>query len=233
MPSMRGMRILVVEDDKLVARAVRRGLEAEGYAVDVALDGTDGAWLAAENEYDALVLDVMLPGIPGDRLCAQLREAGRLDADPDAHRALAPRGGGPGPRRRRGRLSWPSRSPTSSWWPGSGPCCAAAGASARRSWRSATCGLDPAQHQVWRVATPPFDLTPRQFSLLELLMRRPGEVLSKASILEHVWDFAYEATRTSSRSTSASCASASTCRSAGRACRRCAWWGYRLDPEAG
>ena len=52
------MRILVVEDDKLVARAVRRGLEAEGYAVDVALDGTDGAWLAAENEYDALVLAI-------------------------------------------------------------------------------------------------------------------------------------------------------------------------------
>ena len=70
------MRILVVEDDKLVARAVRRGLEAEGYAVDVALDGTEASWLAAENEYDALVLDVMLPGLAGDELCARLREAG-------------------------------------------------------------------------------------------------------------------------------------------------------------
>ena len=64
------MRILVVEDDKLVARAVKRGLEAEGYAVDVALDGVEGEWLAQENAYDALVLDVMLPRLAGDVLCA-------------------------------------------------------------------------------------------------------------------------------------------------------------------
>ena len=67
------MRILVVEDDKHVARAVRRGLEDEGYAVDVALTGTDGEWFATENAYDALVLDVMLPGLAGDELCARLR----------------------------------------------------------------------------------------------------------------------------------------------------------------
>ena len=70
------MRILVVEDDKHVARAVRRGLEAEGYAVDVALTGTDGEWFASENPYDAIVLDVMLPGLAGDDLCARLRAAG-------------------------------------------------------------------------------------------------------------------------------------------------------------
>ena len=70
------MKILVVEDDKRLAATVKRGLEQEGYAVDIALDGTDGQWLAMEQEYDAIVLDVMLPGINGYRLCAGLREAG-------------------------------------------------------------------------------------------------------------------------------------------------------------
>jgi DNA-binding response OmpR family regulator len=184
------MRILVVEDDKLVARAVRRGLEAEGYAVDVALDGTEGAWLAAENEYDALVLDVMLPGLPGDQLCARLREAGdwtpilmltarslpeeearALDAGADdflakpfSYLVLVARLRA---LLRRGRRERPA------------------------VLEVGDLRLDPAQHQVWRGDTS-VALTPRQFSLLELLMRRPGEVLSKASILEHVWDFAYE-----------------------------------------
>ena len=184
------MRILVVEDDKLVGRAVRRGLEAEGYAVDVALDGTEGAWLAAENEYDALVLDVMLPGLPGDQLCARLREAGdwtpilmltarslpeeearALDAGADDFLAKP--------------FSYLV-------------LVARLRALLRRGGRERPAvlevgdlRLDPAQHQVWRGDTS-VDLTPRQFSLLELLMRRPGEVLSKASILEHVWDFAYE-----------------------------------------
>ena len=70
------MRILVVEDDKPLAGALRRGLEAEGYAVDVALDGSDGEWLATENAYDALILDVMLPKLAGDELCARRRDAG-------------------------------------------------------------------------------------------------------------------------------------------------------------
>ena len=187
---MNSMRILVVEDDKLVARAVRRGLEAEGYAVDVALDGTEGAWLAAENEYDALVLDVMLPGLPGDQLCARLREAGdwtpilmltarslpeeearALDAGADDFLAKP--------------FSYLV-------------LVARLRALLRRGGRERPAvlevgdlRLDPAQHQVWR-GDVAVDLTPRQFSLLELLMRRPGEVLSKASILEHVWDFAYE-----------------------------------------
>jgi CheY-like chemotaxis protein len=67
---------LVVEDEARVASAVKRGLEAEGFAVDVAGDGTDGLWLAQENSYDAIVLDIMLPGVNGYRVCAKLREAG-------------------------------------------------------------------------------------------------------------------------------------------------------------
>jgi DNA-binding response OmpR family regulator len=70
------MRILVVDDDARVARAVTRGLETEGFAVDVAADGTEGEWLAKEFAYDALVLDVMLPGVDGFELCRRLRQAG-------------------------------------------------------------------------------------------------------------------------------------------------------------
>ena len=68
------MRILVIEDDEHLARSVERGLRAEGFAVDVALDGTDGLWRATEEQYDAIVLDIMLPGTNGYRVCAALRE---------------------------------------------------------------------------------------------------------------------------------------------------------------
>ena len=184
------MRILVVEDDKHVALAVRRGLEGEGYAVDVALTGTDGEWFATENAYDAMVLDVMLPGLPGDELCARLRAAGNwvpilmltaragaeqearaLDAGADDFLAkpfsfvvlMA---------RIRALLRRGG---------GERPAVLTAG----------DLGLDPAEHRVWR-GDEPIVLTPRQFSLLEFLMRRAGEVLPKATILEHVWDFSFE-----------------------------------------
>src|SRR5918996_1499940 len=68
------MRVLVVEDEKRLAAGLKKGLEAEGFATDVALNGTDGLWMATENPYDAIVLDIMLPGINGYRLCATLRE---------------------------------------------------------------------------------------------------------------------------------------------------------------
>ena len=70
------MRILIVEDDALLARSLARGLGAEGYAVDLAVDGTDGLYLAQDRDYDAMILDVMLPGLNGYRVCAELRAAG-------------------------------------------------------------------------------------------------------------------------------------------------------------
>src|ERR671923_2060034 len=70
------MRVLVVEDEKRLAAGLKKGLEAEGFATDVALDGTDGLWMAREHPYDAIVLDIMLPGINGYKLCATLREEG-------------------------------------------------------------------------------------------------------------------------------------------------------------
>ena len=184
------MRILVVEDDKHLASALRRGLESEGYAVDVALDGREGEWLATENPYDALVLDVMLPELAGDVLCARRREAGdwtpilmltarsgpeqearALDsgaddflAKPFSYVVLQAR------LRALVRRGRPER-----------PVTLSAG----------DLRLDPATHRVWRDDTA-VALTPRQFSLLEFLMRRAGDVVSKATILEHVWDFTYD-----------------------------------------
>ena len=72
------MRVLVVEDEVRQAAALKRGLEAEGFAVDVASTGTDGLWLATEQPYDAIVLDVMLPGMNGYKVCAELRAKHRV-----------------------------------------------------------------------------------------------------------------------------------------------------------
>ena len=184
------MRILVVEDDTRVARAVKRGLEAEGYAVDVAASGEDGHWLATENDYDALVLDVLLPGMGGLDLCRRLREAGdwtpvlvltALDDPADEARALDG-----------GADDFLGK-------PFSYVVLAARlrallrrGADTRPVELAAgDLRMDPARHRVWRGETP-VELTPRQFALLEFFLRRPGEVLSKATILEHVWDFAFD-----------------------------------------
>ena len=71
------MRVLLVEDEIKMSRALRRGLEQEGYAVDTALDGHDGLYRATEGDYDAIVLDVMLPGLDGVEVCRRLRQAGR------------------------------------------------------------------------------------------------------------------------------------------------------------
>ena len=179
----------MVDDDQHLALAVKRGLEAEGFAVDVAADGVDGFWLASENPYDALVLDVMLPGASGLQLCARLRQADNwspilmltaktgasdeaecLDsgaddflAKPFSYVVLTARLRA---LLRRGTKERPAQ------------------------LSAGDLGLDPATHRAWRGDTP-IELTPRQFSLLEFLMRRCGDALSKAEILEHVWDFAY------------------------------------------
>ncbi|MGH3332101.1 MAG: response regulator transcription factor [Nocardioidaceae bacterium] len=184
------MRILVVDDDKHVARALKRGMEAEGFAVDVAFDGSEAEWLAGENPYDAIVLDVMLPVVDGLELCRRLREAGdwtpilmltakngiddetrALDtgaddflAKPFSYVVLVARLRA---LLRRGRRSLPT------------------------VLEAGDLRLDPASHAAWR-GEHPVELTPRQFSLLEFLMRRAGEVLPKRVILEHVWDFAFE-----------------------------------------
>ena len=183
------MRVLVVEDEVRQAAALKRGLEAEGFAVDVASTGTDGLWLATEQPYDAIVLDVMLPGLNGYRVCAELRakeiwtpvlmltakdgeldEAEALDTGADdflskpfSYVVLV------------ARLR---------------PCCGAVRRPGRRSFApaasSSTCRKNmPRQRRA-------VELTPREFSVVEYLMRREGEVVPKSEILEHVWDFAFD-----------------------------------------
>jgi two-component system, OmpR family, response regulator len=184
------VRILVVEDDKHVARAVKRGLEAEGFAVDIAFDGTDGRWLATENAYDAMVLDIMLPGTNGYDLCAELRRAGNWtpilmltakDGEQDEARALDT-----------GADDFLAKPFSYVVLRARLRALLRRGGHERPSMLTAgDLVLDPAAHRVWRADTV-VELTPRQFALLEFLMRRAGEVLSKAEILEHVWDFAFE-----------------------------------------
>ena len=184
------MRILVVEDDKHVARAVKRGLEAEGFAVDVAFDGTDGRWLATENAYDAMVLDIMLPGVNGYDLCADLRRLGdwtpilmltAKDGEQDEARALDT-----------GADDFLAKPFSYVVLLARLRALLRRGSHERPSLLSAgDLRLDPAGHHVWR-GDVLVELTPRQFALLDFLMRRAGEVLSKGEILEHVWDFAFD-----------------------------------------
>lgn len=184
------MRILVVEDEQRLAAGLRAGLEAEGFAVDLASNGVDGLWLARERPPDAIVLDIMLPGINGYVLCRTLRaednwtpilmltakdgewdqvEALDTGADdyltkPFSHAVLVAR------LRALMRRGAPER-PTILT---AGDLC-----------------LDPAGRAAWRGSTQ-LALTTREMSLLEFLLRRRGEVVSKHEILEHVWDFDFD-----------------------------------------
>jgi two-component system OmpR family response regulator len=186
------MRILVVEDEVRLANAVRRGLEAEGFVVDVAHDGPEGLWRARSGKgtYDAIVLDIMLPGMNGYKVCKALRddedwtpiimltakdgeldEAEALDTGADdflkkpfSFVVLVAR------LRALLRRGAPER-----------PAQLVAG----------DLRLDPAEHRCWRGDTE-IILTAREFALLELLMRRAGQVQSKSQILDHVWDPAFD-----------------------------------------
>jgi len=180
----------VVEDERHLAGGIKRGLEAEGFAVDIALDGLDGLERANHGDYDAIVLDIMLPGMNGYKVCSTLRDGGNWtpiimltakDGELDEAEALDT-----------GADDFLSK-PFSYI-----VLVARIRALLRRGGRErpsvlevGDLRLDPAAHRVWR-ADVEITLTPRQFSLLEYLMRKAGEVVSKAEILEHVWDYAFE-----------------------------------------
>jgi two-component system OmpR family response regulator len=186
------MRVLVVEDEARMARLVKRGLEEEGHAVDVAADGPEGLWLATENRYAAIVLDVMLPGFDGFELCRRLRAAGvwvpvlmltARDAVGDRVRGLDA-----------GADDYLVK-PFSLL-----ELAARLRALARRDDRARPAvlaegdlRLDPAGKRAWRGGIE-LRLSPKEFSLLELFLRHPGVVLSRSQILEAAWDFAYDGT---------------------------------------
>jgi two-component system OmpR family response regulator len=184
------MRVLVVEDEVRMAGLLERALREEGYAVDVASDGPEGLWLATENPYGAIVLDVALPGLDGFQLCRRLRESGSWvpvlmltarDAVGDRVRGLDA-----------GADDYLVK-PFSLL-----ELAARLRALARRDDRSrpvtlaeGDLTLDPAAKRAWRAGTE-LHLSPKEFSLLELFLRHPGMVLSRSQIIEELWDFAYD-----------------------------------------
>ena len=184
------VKVLVVEDDAKMAALIRRGLSDNGNATDIAPHGEDALWMAQGRPYDAIVLDVMLPGRDGFATCAALREAGvwapvlmltardavddrvaGLDAGADDYLtkpfSLA---------ELRARLRALLRR----------------GAAERPTiLEVGDLRLDPATQQAWRGDTE-VGLSTKEYALLELFMRRPGEVLSRLELLEHGWDIGYD-----------------------------------------
>jgi len=184
------MRILVVEDDKRLASTLRRGLEAEGFSVDNALDGEQGVWLASENPYDAIVLDIMLPKLNGFEVCARLREEGNWtpilmltakDGELDEAEALDT-----------GADDYLTKPFSYVVLVAHLRALLRRGAAERPA--QLTVGdlvIDPAARTCTRRARP-IELTSKEFSIVEFLARRQGEVVSKADLLDHAWDFAYD-----------------------------------------
>ncbi|MGW0007657.1 response regulator [Nocardia grenadensis] len=184
------MRLLIVEDEKRLALALAKGLSAEGFAVDVVHDGAEGLHRATTTEYDLIILDIMLPGMNGYRVCATLRAAGHetpvlmltakdgeydeaegLDTGADdylskpfSYVVLVARIRALLRRRTRGGV---------------------------RVLRVGDLVVDPATHGCRRGECA-ITLTAKEFAVLEHLAVRAGEVVSKADILQHVWDFAYD-----------------------------------------
>jgi two-component system, OmpR family, response regulator len=184
------MRLLVVEDEQRLAAGLRKGLEAEGFAVDVVHNGTDGIWMARENPFDAIILDVMLPGANGYQVCRTLRSEGNwtpilmltakdgvwdevegLDTGADdyltkpfSYAVLIAR---LRVLRRRGARARPT------------------------VLEAGDLRLDPATRRVWLLGEQ-IDLTRREFAILEYFMHHSDEVLAKRDILDHVWDFDFD-----------------------------------------
>jgi two-component system, OmpR family, response regulator len=184
------MRVLLVEDELQMASLIRHGLLKEGLSVDVAATGEDSLWMVGAVDYDAIVLDVMLPGADGFETCRRIRAQGvrapvlmltardsvedrvaGLDSGADDYLvkpfAFAELLARLRALARRGVLERPGM------------------------LEVGELRLDPATRRVWRGETP-IQLSQKEFALLETFMRRPDEVLSRLHLLEHAWDFAYE-----------------------------------------
>ena len=184
------MRLLVVEDEQRLAAGLRKGLEADGFAVDVVHNGTDGIWMARENPFDAIILDVMLPGANGYQVCRTLRSEGNwtpilmLTAKDGAADVVEGLDTGADD-----YLTKPFSYAV---------LLARLRALFRRGARPRPAvlevgdlRLDPAARRVW-LRNNEIVLTPREFAVMEFLLHHPGEVLSKKDILDHVWDFDFD-----------------------------------------
>ena len=189
-PRLEPMRLLVVEDDPGMQALLVRSLQREGYAVDAVGTGEDALWSVTENEYDALVLDAMIPAPDGFEVCRRIRAEGRWvpvlmltarDAVPDRVRGLDA-----------GADDYLTKPFALA------ELFARVRALTRRDPLERppvlTVGdlvLDPASRVVHRGGVD-IALSAKEFALLQELMRRPGEVLSRTTLIDHVWDFAYD-----------------------------------------
>jgi two-component system OmpR family response regulator len=184
------VRVLVVEDETRLAEGLRRGFEAEGFAVDVAANGTDGLWLARENQYSVIVLDIMLPGISGYRICETLRAERNWtpilmltakDGEWDQVEALDT-----------GADDYLTKPFSYAVLLARVRALLRRGAADRPAVLEAgDVRLDPASHVVSRGETV-IDVTAREFAVLEYLMRRKGQIVSKREVLDNVWDADFE-----------------------------------------
>jgi len=184
------MRVLIVEDEVKMAALIRRGLREEGLAADVAVKGEDALWMAGSIRYDAIVLDVMLPGMDGFATVRALREDGvwspvlMLTARDAVEDRIAGLDGG-----------------ADDYLPkpfAFGELLARLRALARRGpvdqptvLEAGDLRLDPAAHRVWR-GEAEIELSSKEFAVLEAFMRRPGDVLSRFQLIEQAWDYEYE-----------------------------------------
>ncbi|HEY2057152.1 response regulator transcription factor [Amycolatopsis sp. NBC_01480] len=185
------MRILLVEDERRLAEALRAGLGAEGYAVDVTHNGRDALWYAAEHPYSAIILDITLPGLNGYRVCGRLRDQGDTtpilmltakDGEDDEIEALdtgaddflhKPFSYGVLLSRLRALIR-------------------RGGATRPRVLKLGDLELDQSARTCRRGDTP-VTLTGKEFALLAYLMQRPGQVVAKAELVDNLWDFAASA----------------------------------------
>ncbi|MEV5326305.1 response regulator transcription factor [Nonomuraea sp. N2-4H] len=184
------MRVLLVEDEERLADLIKGGLAGEGFAVDVAHDGRDGLWLATENTYDVIILDVMLPRMNGYAVCSRLREAGNwtpimmLTAKDGVYDEAEALDNGADD-----YLAKPFSYVV---------LLARLRALVRRGGRERpvciTVGdlvIDPAGLRCRRGEVD-IALTPKEFAVLHALARRAGEVVSKSDLLAQAWDFSYD-----------------------------------------
>jgi DNA-binding response OmpR family regulator len=182
------VRLLVVEDERRLAESLRAGLEVEGYAVDLAHTGPDGLWMAGEVRYSAIVLDIMLPGLNGYRVCRKLRAAGNTtpilmltakDGEHDEAESLDT-----------GADDFLSKPFSYVVFLARLRALIRRGGSTRPSvLRLGDLSLDLGTRKCRRGAVD-IVLTSKEFALLGYLLERSGEVVTKADLLENLWDFA-------------------------------------------
>lgn len=184
------MKVLLVEDERRLAASLRKGLVAQGHSVEVANDGEEGLWHARQTQFDAIVLDIMLPKLNGFQVCEQLRSEENWtpilmltakDGEHDIAEALDT-----------GADDYLTKPFSQVVLLARLRSLTRRGATKRPSILVVDdLVLDPARRRCHRGSTD-ITLTPKEFTVLEYLMRRLGEAVTKTDILKHGWDFAYD-----------------------------------------